>query len=61
MDEPPAPPDRDTDDRDADGNHRHAQPPPPAKIQPVKKRIGEGPDNLRRRQSWFRKRTDDSE
>jgi len=46
--------------RDDGGNTRDAVP-PPAKIRPVKKRIGEGHGNLRRRQSWFRKRTTDSD
>jgi hypothetical protein len=35
--------------------------PPPVKIQPVKKRVGEGRDNLRRRSSWFRKRSSDAD
>jgi hypothetical protein len=61
MAEPPAPPDHDPDDRDDDGDNPDPQQPPPAMIQPVKEQIGEGADNLRRRQSWFRKRTADSE
>jgi len=56
---PPRPDSEDRDkDRDAGGKSRDA---PPVKIRPVKKRIGEGHGNLRRRQSWFRKRTGDSE
>jgi len=51
---------RDAKSRDAGGAKREVQR-PPAKIRPVKKRIGEGHGNLRRRESWFRKRTTGSE
>jgi hypothetical protein len=57
MGDRPAPPDRDSDDREPDDRDRDAPQSPPVKIQPVKERVGESPDNLRRRQSWFRKRT----
>lgn len=32
-----------------------------ARITPVREKIGEGRDNLRRRGGWFRRRTDGSE
>jgi len=57
-------PHRDSGDRDAtnrDAGGKTGDRPAPAKIRSVKKRIGEGRGNLRRRESWFRKRTSDSE
>jgi hypothetical protein len=58
VDERPAPPDDDSEDRNGEDRNPET---PPAKIQPAKERVGERPDNLRRRQSWFRKRTADSD
>jgi hypothetical protein len=61
MDErkPPAP----RSPNECDDGRRDENPPepPPAKITPVKERIGENADNLRRRRAWFRKRSSDSE
>ena len=30
---------------------------PPASIKPVKRKIGEAPGNLRRREAWYQRRT----
>jgi hypothetical protein len=55
---PPDDPQPDGDDNEPAKRDEQERPEPgESPLRPVKERIGEGGDNLRRRESWFRKRS----
>jgi hypothetical protein len=44
-------------EKPTDESSERAPAPSPASVKPVKKKVAEGPDNLRRREAWFQRRT----
>jgi hypothetical protein len=48
---------RDDEDDDRSKERKKDEPESDSKLRPVPKKIGEGTDNLRRREEWFKRRS----